>query len=106
MVHTLEELRHAAQSYSPGDAGRWTCHALACERAALNATPLPHRQMGLAIGVVEMTHNIGNWLGKVAVDVSEPLLSLSVVATGTRPFGSPSGSVSSAHSSSPRASGY
>ena len=29
--------------------------------------------MGLAIGVVEMTHNIGNWLGKVAVDVSEPL---------------------------------
>ena len=25
--------------------------------------------MGLAVGAVEMTHNVGNWLGKVAVDV-------------------------------------
>ena len=32
-----------------------------------------HRQMGLAIGVVEMAHNVGNWLGKVAVNVSEPI---------------------------------
>eukprot|EP00966_Prymnesium_polylepis_P260362 6014268-Prymnesium_polylepis.2 len=30
-------------------------------------------QMALAVGVIEMTHNIGNWLGKVAIDVAEPM---------------------------------
>ena len=48
---------------------------MSCTRLSVRHSTPPHchRQMGLAIGVVEVTHNIGNWLGKVAVDVSEPL---------------------------------